>query len=128
MHLHVLVRFQSAGMAREHQSPGMGLSDKSPGMAMPGLSESAAGFSRDISMLSPREVIGRAKKHSSFVLRHAGMTPSSAGGIWAARGQIVPVRDEHHHEQVRRYIQDHAADGAVVGQSETSPGMAMPGL
>ncbi|MDD4889767.1 MAG: hypothetical protein PHU85_07525 [Phycisphaerae bacterium] len=54
-----------------------------------------------------RAIVGRAKKHSSFVLREHGIV----GGSWAVRCRAVPIEDQAHHENVYRYILDHKKEG-----------------
>jgi hypothetical protein len=80
----------------------------------------------------PRQWVGRAKMHTTFVLRGHGWV----GELWAVRSKVIPVRDRRHQLNVFHYILDHAAEGAWVwdfrhhSQSEhpESPGPAGPGL
>lgn len=77
----------------------------------------------------PRQWVGRAKMHATFILRRLGW----AGELWAVRSKIIPVRDRRHQLNVFNYVLDHATEGAWVWdfrqQPRTeSPGPAGPGL
>ncbi len=77
----------------------------------------------------PRQWVGRAKMHATFVLRRHGWV----GEVWAVRCKVIPVRDRRHQLNAFNYIKDHAAEGAWVWdfrdhQSPESPGPAGPGL
>jgi hypothetical protein len=79
----------------------------------------------------PREWIGRAKKHTTFVCKDRGWQ----GKLWAVRGKVTPVKNRPHQLNVYRYILDHLQEGAWVWDFRRgelsppeSPGTAVPGL
>lgn len=59
-----------------------------------------------------RVLMGRAKARSSRALSKEGLV--AAGGVWAARCRVLPIRDRAHQLNVVRYIRDHARKGAAV--------------
>jgi hypothetical protein len=71
----------------------------------------------------PREWVGRAKMHATFVVRRHGW----AGGLWAVRCKVVPVRDRPHQLNVFRYILNRAREGAWVWDFRQHPNLESPG-
>lgn len=68
----------------------------------------------------PRHWIGRAKMHSSMVLR--GNKPQSK--LWAVRFRALPVHDRQHQVNVFNYIRKHEKKGAAVWTfREANPGV-----
>jgi REP element-mobilizing transposase RayT len=61
----------------------------------------------------PSEWVGRAKKHSSHVVRQSGVR-MEAGGLWARRCGVRAIADRGHQVNVFRYIDGHRKKGAVV--------------
>ncbi len=58
----------------------------------------------------PKHWIGRAKMHSSMILRGHGLL----GTVWARGCRTLPVRDRSHQLNVFHYILAHARHGAAV--------------
>lgn len=61
----------------------------------------------------PRHWVGRAKKHSSHLLRQEGLREDQ-GGLWAKRARADPITGRQHQLNCFRYILGHAAKGAAV--------------
>ena len=59
---------------------------------------------------TPREWIGRAKKHAAFIAKDHGWE----GKLWAVRSKVIPIRDRGHQLNAFNYILDHAREGAWV--------------
>jgi hypothetical protein len=68
----------------------------------------------------PKRWIGIAKKESSHYCKETGHAP--VGGIWATGSKCLPVRDQKHWYNVRKYIRDHRLKGAVVWLYVPEPG------
>lgn len=69
---------------------------------------------------NPRRWVGRAKKHSSHIMR--GDKPHAS--LWAVRFRALPVRDRAHQVNVFNYIERHRERGAAVWTfREPNPGM-----
>ncbi|MEM6332493.1 MAG: hypothetical protein AAF823_04040 [Planctomycetota bacterium] len=98
-HLHVLLRVQS------------------PRIAMRGLSKSNR-VREGLDPL-PRHVLGVAKKHTAHVLSSKALV--SAGGVWAKRGKIKPIRDRAHQLNTFHYILDHEKEGAATWSFNDKP-------
>jgi REP element-mobilizing transposase RayT len=62
-----------------------------------------------------RQLIGRAKRYSTLVLRERGWE----GKLWAVRSKAVVIRDRAHQLNTFEYILRHAEDGAWVGVWKT---------
>lgn len=60
----------------------------------------------------PREWMGRAKKHSSHILRERGLKPE--GSLWGVRCKVDPVKDREHQLNVVGYIRDHRDEGGAT--------------
>lgn len=61
----------------------------------------------------PREWMGRAKKHSSHLLRQTGLR-REVGGLWARRCGVKPIVDRAHQVNAFHYIDGHREEGAAV--------------
>jgi hypothetical protein len=61
-----------------------------------------------------RYAIGKAKSWSSRQIRREGTMPMGEGGLWAARGKVVPISSRAHQLAVVRYIREHRQEGAAV--------------
>ena len=61
----------------------------------------------------PKQWLGRAKKHSSHILREQGIR-TDAGGIWAKYSYAVPIVDRSHELSTFRYIERHSDRGAAL--------------
>jgi hypothetical protein len=59
---------------------------------------------------TPREWIGRAKKHSAFIAKDHGWM----GKLWAVRSKIIPICDRNHQLNAFGYILRHADEGAWI--------------
>ena len=57
-----------------------------------------------------RLIVGRAKKHATFILQAAG----HAGCVWAAGSHPKPIRNRAHQLKAFRYILAHREKGAFV--------------
>jgi len=55
-----------------------------------------------------RPLVGRAKKHACFELRHCGFE----GRLWGAGSNVVPIRDRQHQLNVFDYIVHHREKGS----------------
>ncbi|CAN5439365.1 hypothetical protein BH09PLA1_BH09PLA1_19480 [soil metagenome] len=64
----------------------------------------------------PRRWIDIAKKESSHYLKVAGLAP--IGGLWAVRCECLPVKDESHRKNAKKYILDHVTQGAAIHEPE----------
>jgi REP element-mobilizing transposase RayT len=62
---------------------------------------------------APRAWVGKAKKHSSHLLRQGGLR-TEEGGLWARRTRADPIRDRAHQLNVFGYILRHREKGAAV--------------
>jgi REP element-mobilizing transposase RayT len=60
-----------------------------------------------------RHWTGRAKKHSSHMLRQAGLR-DAPGGIWGKRSHPEPITSRAHQLKTFKYILNHAVRGAAV--------------
>ena len=60
----------------------------------------------------PRHLMGIAKKESARELSRQGL--AAPGGVWAGGCGRRYIRNEWHFETVRKYIPDHAKQGAAV--------------
>jgi hypothetical protein len=59
---------------------------------------------------TPRQWVGRAKKHSNFIGKDHGWT----GKLWAVRCKVLPIKDRPHQLNTLQYILDHIREGAWV--------------
>ena len=57
---------------------------------------------------SARQIVGRAKKHATFVLRDGG----HEGPAWGKRSRVLPIQDRDHQVNVFNYIVRHTDKGA----------------
>ncbi len=84
---------------------------------------------------TPRDWMGRAKKHANFIGKEKGWT----GKLWGVRCKVTPIKNRGHQLNTFSYILDHIEEGAwvwdfrrgdlkveIVEESE-SPGTAVPG-
>ena len=55
-----------------------------------------------------RPIVGRAKRHVTYVLRERG----HVGKVWSGNGKVTPVSDRQHQVNVFNYITRHADHGA----------------
>jgi REP element-mobilizing transposase RayT len=62
---------------------------------------------------NPRHWIGRAKKHTSHILRQCGLRVDE-GGLWAKRSRAEPILDRRHQISTFRYIERHSKQGASI--------------
>ena len=99
-HYHLLARFTPVGQER------------GPGIRIPGLPEDKRIDTYEILKRVARHYVGIAKKNSARTLSDAGLV--TAGGVWAARGSIKPIKDRRHQLNVARYIRGHGPEGAAV--------------
>jgi hypothetical protein len=60
----------------------------------------------------PKLLIGAAKGKCSYVLSQKGMV--KPGGIWAHGCRTLPIEDEEHFWNTRKYVHDHVRQGAAV--------------
>ena len=102
VHVHVLVRMP-------------GDQEKKPTASRRGLRE------RD----PARYYMGIAKERSSKSLVKEGLV--AAGGAWAKRGKVKPIRDRKHQVNVFRYILDHLEEGGAVWCFKASDVVRMEG-
>jgi REP element-mobilizing transposase RayT len=72
-----------------------------------------------------REWIGRAKKHSSHVLRQHGLCPDK-GGIWGVRCKVEPIKDRSHQLNTVKYILDHRDEGGATWYRLRDPQVRPP--
>ena len=63
---------------------------------------------------SARQLVGRAKKHATFILKDTG----HAGSAWTKRSRVLPIKDRVHQVNVFNYIVRHADDGAWTWRFE----------
>ncbi len=61
---------------------------------------------------NPREWMGRAKKHSSHILREKNLKPE--GSLWGVRCKVDPVKDRSHQINIVGYIRDHRDEGGAT--------------
>ena len=59
-----------------------------------------------------RSIIGRAKKHATFILKKSG----HEGRVWTKRARVLPVTDRTHQINVFNYIAGHGSKGGWVWQ------------
>jgi REP element-mobilizing transposase RayT len=59
---------------------------------------------------TPRQWVGRAKKHANFTGKDEGWT----GKLWAVRCKVTPINDRDHQVNTFRYIVKHLGEGAWV--------------
>ena len=55
-----------------------------------------------------RTVVGRAKKHATFILKKLG----HEGRVWTKRARVLPITDRDHQINVFNYIRGHQSKGA----------------
>jgi hypothetical protein len=80
------------------------------------------GQNRDATLL-----IGQAKGKCAREMSRAGVI--AAGGVWAARCRVRPIKNGYQNANVSKYIPDHAKKGAAVYVSPPAkPGALAPGL
>lgn len=65
----------------------------------------------------PRHWVGRAKMHSSMLLRGHGLP----GGVWAVRSRALPIRDREHQINVFNYVVKHRGRNAAVWTFRDGP-------
>jgi len=70
----------------------------------------------------PRHWVGRAKMHSSMILRDYGLP----GGAWAVGCRTLPIRDRRHQINVFNYIVKHRQQGAAVWTFRDGPPKTVP--
>ena len=60
-----------------------------------------------------RHWVGRAKKHSSHLVRQAGLR-TEKGGLWSELCSVKPIKDREHQCRVFNYILEHQDRGAAI--------------
>jgi REP element-mobilizing transposase RayT len=68
----------------------------------------------------PRHWLGRAKKHTSHLLRQESLR-TDQGGLWAKCSRAQPIRDRAHQINTYHYILKHAQQGAHTWTFRNKP-------
>jgi hypothetical protein len=74
---------------------------------------------------NPRVILGIAKQYATAQLKAhrlaVGLNLQLGQGIWGKRSHPTPIGDSRHFQNVRKYIRDHALQGAFVLEQGSLP-------